>query len=551
MRTRIGAAIACAVLGGVPALAQSAPDAALGKQLYLTGKRADGAIVAPRAEGDVPLSGPRIACVACHRPSGFGSSEGGYFTPPITGPILFHERQLDRARFTMNRFGQAESKLFRARLAQPRMRPAYTSEALARVLREGVDAGGHKLDAAMPRYDLSDADVANLAAYLQSLSATPDAGVTEQELHIATVIGPDLPAAQRTAVLATLQAYVDWTNKNLSGEASRPGFSPFHRNDVAGARRLWRLHVWELRGPPETWPAQLQTYYEQQPVFTLVSGLAKGSWRPIAEFCDANRLPALFPVTDRPAADKSESGYTFYFSKGERLEAAGLAAFLAARTPPVRSVLQIIGDGGSAAESFARTLHAKASGVAVSDAAWPRAGADVAMPDRTLDAIVIWPGEAKDEALASLIERLPKNVPVLLPSDRISWAAHGLSRESAARVLFADPYELPAAVHPLAFRVRAWMRSRRLEIDEPRLQFQAYYAASLLDAALSRLINDFYREYLVEAIESEAEGDLNPGVYPSLVLGPGQRFASKGIFVVRADPASPDAIAPASDWITP
>jgi len=546
--------LALVALGVAPAPSQSAPDAELGKRLYLTGTRADGAMAAAKAEGDVPLGGPRVACAACHRPSGFGSSEGGYFTPPITGPILFSERRLDRARFMMNRFGQAQSSRLHARLVQPHMRPAYTTETLARALREGVDAGGQTLDAAMPRYDLTDADVADLTSYLHSLSATPDPGVSAQEIHLATVIGPEVPASQRAAMLATLQAYVDWINKGVAGEASRPGFSPYHRNDVAGAERRWRLHLWELHGSPEGWSAQLEDYYRREPVFALVSGLAKGSWRPIADFCDVNRLPSLFPITDQPAIERAGSGYTFYFSKGARLEAEGLAAFLASQSPPVRLALQIVGESGEAAKAaddFGRALRAKAPGVTLIDAPWRRGEVDISAAGGTLDAIVIWPGEAEDEALSSLIEGLPEKVPVLLPSDRTPMAMHRLSRESASRVLLADPHELPGAVHPLAFRVRAWMRSRGLDINEPRLQFQTYYAASLLDAALSRLIADFYRDYLVEAVESEAEGDLNPGVYPSLVLGPGQRFASKGLFVVRVDETAPDGITAASDWITP
>lgn len=540
-------------VGVAPAGAQSPPDAELGKRLYLSGRRADGAPAAARAEGDVALAGSHVACVACHRPSGFGSSEGGVFTPSITGPILFNERRLDRARFMQNRFGQTQSKRFYARLAQPRMRPAYTIETLARALREGVDPAGQKLDPAMPRYDLTDADVANLAAYLKTLSATPDPGVSAQEIHLATVVAADAPAPERAALTATLQAYVDWTNKSVAGDEARPGFSPYHRNEVAGAQRRWRLHVWELRGSVESWRAQLKNYYETQPVFALVSGLVPGSWRPIGEFCDEMRLPALFPVTDLPAAEKAAAGYSFYFSRGLEIEAKGVAAFLAQELPPTGAVLQISGPreaGAAPSAAFGRELSARAAAIKLTTLSWQGEGA-YSLPDKHYDAIVIWPGSANEDSLVSLVAGAPKDSLILLPSDRIEMAKRRLLKDVAARVRLADRYELASAVHPHAFRVRAWMRSRGLEINEPRLQFQAYYAMSLLDAALGRLINDFYRDYLVEAVESEAEGDLNTGVYPSLVLGPGQRFASKGLYIVRLDDAAPDGIAPVSEWIIP
>ena len=65
------------------------------------------------------------------------------------------------------------------------------------------------------------------------------------------------------------------------------------------------------------------------------------------------------------------------------------------------------------------------------------------------------------------------------------------------------------------------------------------------------MLDDFFRDYLVEIIEHEAENALNPGVYPKLALGPAQRFASKGAFVVCLDPQAKGGIRAVSDWIVP
>jgi hypothetical protein len=80
---------------------------------------------------------------------------------------------------------------------------------------------------------------------------------------------------------------------------------------------------------------------------------------------------------------------------------------------------------------------------------------------------------------------------------------------------------------------------------------QTYYALTMLQFGLQNVINDFYRDYLIEVIEHEAENELNPGTHPILALGPGQRFASKGAFI--ATPAADDKAGyrVVSGWIVP
>ena len=113
------------------------------------------------------------------------------------------------------------------------------------------------------------------------------------------------------------------------------------------------------------------------------------------------------------------------------------------------------------------------------------------------------------------------------------------------------PYERPGAYHPRAFRIRAWMGSRGLAINYPRIQFDTYYALTILQYGLEHIVDDFSRAYLLEFVEHEAENALNPGTYPRLGLGPGQRFASKGAFVVQLDAGAPGGFAPVSPWIIP
>lgn len=132
-------AVAIALLAAGPA---PAGDAALGARLYHEGIGADGQPVQGIVQGDVRVSGAAFACVSCHRPSGFGSSEGGRFVPSITGPLLFAPATPDRNRMFRELFQEAQPADYWARVRQPRMRPAYDTGLLARALRTGEDPSG-------------------------------------------------------------------------------------------------------------------------------------------------------------------------------------------------------------------------------------------------------------------------------------------------------------------------------------------------------------------------------------------------------------------------
>ena len=68
---------------------------------------------------------------------------------------------------------------------------------------------------------------------------------------------------------------------------------------------------------------------------------------------------------------------------------------------------------------------------------------------------------------------------------------------------------------------------------------------------LNHMVDTFVRDYLIERIEGMLEHRIITGYYPRLTLAPGQRFASKGGYIVRfAEPAGTKLVAD-SDWTVP
>ena len=117
------------------------------------------------------------------------------------------------------------------------------------------------------------------------------------------------------------------------------------------------------------------------------------------------------------------------------------------------------------------------------------------------------------------------------------------------RLRLLYPYALPQQLPPRVYRVRAWLRARGVPAGDERLQLDTYFALTVADHALAHLVERFDRDYFVEQVEHEVENALNPGVYPHLTLGPGQRFASKGCYVVGT--TAEGGMESESGWIVP
>jgi cytochrome oxidase Cu insertion factor (SCO1/SenC/PrrC family) len=500
--------------------AARAGDVALGRRLYRDGVLASGDALVARAPGGAVLRGANAACATCHRTSGYGGVEGRAFVPPIDARSLFdaHEpRRVDRFRALYQELLSPEAM---TRLRAASARPPYTRATLAVALGDGIDGAGRALEAPMPRYGLDDADHANLAAYLETLSAQPAPGVDDKEIHFATVIAGDVAPARRDAMLAVMRAWLKQRNADVARRIARPPNPAGYEEDLPEANRAWTLDVWTLNGAASTWPAQLETYQRERPAFALLGGLGDGDWRPVHAFCEAQRVPCVFALTDVPASEHGE--YSVYLSGGLPLEARTLAAHLVETWHAQRLVEIAPRDAAQRAASAA--LRAALAGTAVP------LPVDVAGGDAST-VVVAW-GDA------AALRELPKRLAAFGAVERVyvsrARAGDAVAAWPAAlreKTLLVDRYA-PDDALPHAFRARAWLRSHGASGDDEAVRLATYYVMSTVEAALGQLIDRWSRELFVETIEREAELVPNPGPYPALSLGPGQRVAAKRCRVV-------------------
>ncbi len=581
--------------GGEQSLAGvvSQEDVEIGRKIYLEGIGANGKPITGVRFGGVELQGAPVACVSCHRRSGLGSVEGIDQVAPIAGRFIFGGDQ--RAVVSMN---------FRNIKNFNQQHEPFDLQSFAAALRQGQHMSGRELSPIMPRFDFSDADVRGLASYLRTLSVKWSPGVDARVIHFATVITPDVSPQRKKVFLETIKAAVNQKNGNF---APRMRTMSTAAEMMFNTNRFWELDVWELQGEPQTWAAQLEERFRAQPVFALVSGLGAGQWMPVHDFCERQKVACWFPSTDAPPVSASKDFYSLYFSDGVALEAEVLAQHLGTAKPARLIQLHRGDSAGRAGATQLQTLLASAKqkipvltrSVDATDAAsLSRALADVG-PN---DAVMLWWPEADVPALNAVA--VPKGKVFL--SARMAAAENAPLQgawKSAVRLVY--PYQLPEKRGAGLFYFNSWLKVVKLELREEALQSEVYFAMSYLTETLTDMLDNVHVEYLIERAENmlslregaKAEDEARelstarynkggvggaqgamarlatpearksprpmPGqtaqvlikregttVYPRLSLAPGQRFASKGAYIVRFAGDGKSVVAE-SEWIVP
>ncbi|MGZ2745465.1 cytochrome C [Burkholderia stagnalis] len=490
----------------------------------------------------VRLHGAAAACINCHRRSGLGAKEGNSTIPPITWRYLVHPRE------------QTAEDLDIPYIPGMRTdREPYTAALLARAVRDGIDSEGKPLGSLMPRYALGDADLAALTGYLQRLDRRKPSGVADTVLHFATIITPDADPVKRAGMLDVLQHY--FADKNAFPFGATPPLRST-RKMMFMVNRRWELHVWALKGPPDTWREQLRQDLARQPVLAVVSGLGGRNWAPVHDFCEEEAVPCLFPNVEVPV-ETDHDFYSVYFSRGVLLESDLIAKRIldeAGARPAqhaVKTIRQVYraGDNGErGAQALAAAL--KGRGFAVSNHALAP-GDSVAHALRRMprdDVLVLW---LRPPDIAALDPVPPASDTVFMSGLLGGLDDTPLPARWRGVTRVAYPFDLPEGRRVRVDYAFGWFSIRRIPMVAPQVQADTYLACGLLAETLSHLVDAFVREYLVERIQDMLERRILTGYYPRLTLAPGQRFASKGGYIVRF--AGPDRMKLSADggWIVP
>ncbi|PHS17134.1 MAG: hypothetical protein COA86_10795 [Kangiella sp.] len=477
-----------------------------GREIYQNGRLPNGDNVTAIVAGDVPINGSQFSCENCHGRSGMGATEGNYVVPSVIGDFLFTQKHQTK-------------------------RPNYTVKSLKKALVDGIDFSGNPFDPLMPRYILSDSNVEALAIYLKSLSSRIQPGLHDNAIHLSTVVTEDIDPTARKAILDVLQKFASEKNRQTRLESKRPnrGLRPEIR--LPTLFRPWKLDVWTLKGDRKTWQSQLQNYYDNDPVFAMIGGLSSGSWDPIGQFCEKNKLPCLFPTT-KLANSQPNDWYSIHFSKGLELEANILAKhFVKNKRNHIIQVYcsKIASKAASILSANLEKNQIKSSHLKFDCADnVPNSKLQTYLKKKPNSPVILWVEKEKLLAMNSSqkINKLYLSS-VLLNGDLDDL--DGLAFEAFYATYL---YRLPGKRDSAMTRFKVWAKLRKIAITHPKLQAEAFFAVFAANDSLEHIRRFRIQDYLLEMLDHSEGLPLYLPSYPRASLGPGQRFLSKGGYIL-------------------
>jgi hypothetical protein len=326
---------------------------------------------------------------------------------------------------------------------------------------------------------------------------------------------------------------------------------------TSSALRTLSLAVWELKGPPESWRKQLEEYYRKEPVFALLAGMTSGEWAPIHRFCEDHKIPSVFPMTDYPVLTETD-WYTVYLSRGLHQEGETAARYLQGKVdrPADLSVVQIYRKDAAGLtlsrafqENWKSLGHSTPSNIALEKgAAVGTVTAQLsAMDARTV--VILWLDAADLSLLEALTRKDPRPAMIFVSSTLLGQRLYSLSEAARASVYITYPYSLPQEVPQGRTMISTVSRTIGAPRAVPDIKTKMQHVVATTIGPLTRMRGFVYREYFLELIETMPDQSLSQAAYPRLSFGQGQRYASKGCYIVQLSEGPEPKLLKKSEWV--
>lgn len=490
-----------------------------GKQIYLQGKSPSGKdILAYLGDESLEVPGSAMACANCHGFDGQGKPEGGIAPSNLTWEVL--------------------SKPYGLTHAGGRKHPAYTERGLQLAITRGLDPGGNKLQNVMPRYQMSEQDLADLVAYLKRLGKDRDPGITENKI----TIGSALPA---TGALAEMGQSIKAVTTAFFTELNSQG--------GIYNRRVELKFVDTLDTPAGT-RANVERLLKDDQVFALSGAFIAGSEKEIIPLLAEQSVPLIGPFTLYPQTTLPLNRGVFYLLSGVDDQARALVDFAATRPELKNARIAVLYSQSEVHENAWHAVKAEAEKKKLN---LPQAYDYVA---GRLDPAAIVKQIKPSSPEAVLFLGSPEElISFMQEAEKSEWfPAIFLPSANAGSGIFAAPagfdgklfFSFPTSPNDQDAEglqeFRALAEKYQLPKKHLSAQISAYAAAKILVEALKRAGKDVSREKLIQVLEGLYE--YRTGLTPAITYGPNRRIGALGAYVVTID-LKKQQFVPASGWI--
>ncbi|HET9594539.1 MAG TPA: ABC transporter substrate-binding protein [Anaeromyxobacteraceae bacterium] len=496
-------ALAAGILAAGLARAGSlTPQEEAGRKIYLDGESATGSVITAVVDGTaVPAS--VLPCAGCHGDDGLGRPEGTVVPPDIRWSMLV--------------------KPYGRKTGSGRRHPPYDERRLARAIESGLDAAGAPLDATMPRYAMSRADMEGLVAFLKKLEHERDPGVFPARIRLGTV----LPTAGRLAGIGEVvrQVLQGWFSE-LDGtgaihgrtiELAVAGYDSDREDGLRAAREL-------LAGGD---------------VFALVAPFTPRAEAELARLAEDRKVPVVGPLASSRAGGGATDRYVFQVLSGVREQARVLADHAASlglsRLPAaiLRTPEEPLAEAAAGARAQLEAHGWKDVELRTLEPGQPLPPLASDLRARGIEVVLLLGGDEELAALGRAARELDWAPVLVAPGGLAARGALGLPPTLDGKVFLAFPTApadaASAAAAPLArLQERAHVPRRHLAA-----QVEACAAAAIATEGLKRTGRALRRERFVENLEALYQ--FQTGLVPPVTYGPNRRVGALGAYVVGVD----------------
>ena len=492
------------LLAASAAYAQLTPSERRGKEIYLRGESPSGKkITAILGDFDVPAS--TMSCGGCHGLRGEGKTEGGVSAGNLTWPNL------------VKAYGHTHPS--------GRKHGAFNEKLFTRSLVAGLDPAGNELAVAMPRFEMSPEDMADLLAYLKRIDTDRDPGLTESTITVGTILPANGALAETGAAMKdVLTAYF----ANI--------------NDKGGIyNRRIELKTIEAGVDAATTAANARARVEKGELFAIVGGLSAGADKELAALTREAEIPFVGPATLLTKTSAEDNRNLFYLLPGATQQARALVDFAAHKPELKKSRLAIVHSENELAQAAAAAMEDQARKLGwttVTTKSFSSGHLDAAALAATLKAerteAVFFLGAGGEDALINAAAAAGWTPHVFLLGALTGRdLVKNLPASFKDRVFLAFP-TVPGDVAPAGLaELRALEEKYKFAPGHTASKLNAFAAAKIFTEALQRAGRDLSREKLITALEGLYE--YQTGVMPSITFGPNRRVGSMGSYVVSPD----------------